>query len=62
MTSQKIKSKSFICRCNKITEEIIIKSILNGANNLSLIKALTKASTSCGGCESEIEKIILRFE
>lgn len=61
MTSQKIKSKSFVCKCNKITEEAIVKSILSGANNLKLIKISTKASTSCGGCESEIEKIILRF-
>lgn len=61
MTSKKIKSKSYICKCNKVTEEVIIKNILNGANNLNLIKMSTKASTSCGGCELEIEKIILRF-
>ncbi len=61
MTSREIKSKLFVCRCNKITEKVIMESILNGSNNLSLIKISTKASTSCGGCEPEIEKIILRF-
>lgn len=61
MFPQKNKSKLFICRCNKVNVEIIIKNILNGDNNLKLIKALTKASISCGGCEPEIKKILLRL-
>ncbi len=61
VSTQNIKRKTFIYRCNRVSKEVIIKNILNGNNNLESIKALTKAFTSCGGCEHEIEKIILEF-
>ncbi len=47
-----------ICGCNGISKGQIIAAIQNGAGTLDAVKAVTKASTSCGTCAGLTEKVV----
>ncbi len=48
-----------ICNCNNVEYVEIRKAMIAGARTLEEIKEKTGACTMCGGCEDEIQKILL---
>ncbi len=47
-----------ICGCNGVCKGDIVSAINGGANSLDLVKAKTKASTSCGTCTGLTEQLV----
>ncbi|MEW6056792.1 MAG: (2Fe-2S)-binding protein [Bdellovibrionota bacterium] len=47
-----------ICFCHGITEAEIRAAIKEGARTVAEIQAKTLASTGCGGCMPEVERIL----
>ncbi len=47
-----------ICGCNGVSKGRIIAAIQGGATTLDAVKALTKASTSCGTCAGLTEQVV----
>ncbi|WP_118132847.1 nitrite reductase large subunit NirB [Oceanicella sp. SM1341] len=47
-----------ICGCNGVCKGQIIAAIDGGAKSLDAVKAVTKASTSCGSCAGLTEKVV----
>lgn len=47
-----------ICRCKNVDYITIRKAMIAGARTLDEIKEMTGASTGCGFCAEEIEKIL----
>jgi nitrite reductase (NADH) large subunit len=47
-----------ICGCNGVCKGAIVKAIEGGAVSLDLVKAQTKASSSCGTCTGLVEKVL----
>jgi len=49
---------SLVCFCHGVSEQEIRKAIKEGATTLELVKKATRASTGCGGCTCEVEKLL----
>jgi NAD(P)H-nitrite reductase large subunit len=47
-----------ICFCHNVRLGTLLKAIEEGAQTVEQIQEKTKASTGCGGCESEVLEII----
>ena len=47
-----------ICDCNAVSKRQIIEAVLGGARSLQAIRECTRASTGCGSCAPEVQKII----
>jgi bacterioferritin-associated ferredoxin len=47
-----------VCHCRKISLLKINEAIVNGAHSPEQVKAWTSASSGCGTCRPEIEKLI----
>jgi len=47
-----------ICGCNGVSKGTILEAIENGADSLDAVKALTKASTSCGTCAGLTAQVV----
>ncbi|MDP7150703.1 MAG: nitrite reductase large subunit NirB [Paracoccaceae bacterium] len=47
-----------ICGCNGISKGTIVAAIQNGATDLAAVKAVTKASASCGTCTGLVEQVL----
>lgn len=47
-----------ICSCMDVSKGAICCAVQNGANTMGDIKAITKASTSCGGCTALVKQIM----
>jgi nitrite reductase (NADH) large subunit len=47
-----------ICFCHNVSWGKLLEAIESGSNTLELIKADTCASTGCGGCECDVERIL----
>ncbi len=47
-----------ICGCNGVCKGTIISAISAGATDLAAIKAVTKASASCGSCSGLVEQVL----
>lgn len=47
-----------ICGCNGISKATIVAAIRDGATNLADVKAVTKASASCGSCTGLVEQVL----
>ena len=47
-----------ICGCNGVSKGTIIAAIQGGATTLDAVKAITKASTSCGTCTGLTEQVV----
>ena len=47
-----------ICGCNGICKGKIVDAVMGGANTLDLVRAQTKASSSCGTCTGLVEQVM----
>lgn len=47
-----------ICGCNGVSKADILTAIENGADGLDAVKAMTKASTSCGTCAGLTAQVV----
>jgi nitrite reductase (NADH) large subunit len=47
-----------ICGCNGVCKGKIVDAVLAGANTLDLVRAGTKASSSCGTCTGLVEQVM----
>jgi NAD(P)H-nitrite reductase large subunit len=47
-----------VCFCHGVSEAEIRKAIAEGARTIAEIQAKTLASTGCGGCGCEVERIL----
>ena len=47
-----------ICGCNGVCKGKIVDAVLAGANTLDLVRARTKASSSCGTCTGLVEQVM----
>ncbi|WP_068115012.1 nitrite reductase large subunit NirB [Tropicimonas marinistellae] len=47
-----------ICGCNGVSKGDIIAAIHDGANDLATVRAVTKASGSCGTCTGLVEQVL----
>ena len=47
-----------ICDCNAVTKRQIVEAVLGGARSLQAVRAQTRASTGCGSCTPEVQKIV----
>ncbi|KUP90599.1 nitrite reductase large subunit NirB [Tritonibacter horizontis] len=47
-----------ICGCNGVCKGTIVEAIQAGANDLGAVKAVTKASASCGTCTGLVEQLL----
>ena len=49
-----------ICGCNGVCKGAIVNAINAGSTDLATIKAVTKASASCGSCSGLVEQVLAR--
>lgn len=47
-----------ICHCRKVSTATVDRAILNGARTGPQVSRLTTASTSCGTCRPQVERLI----
>lgn len=47
-----------ICSCKGVTKKEILTAIRNGAQTITDIQIITKASTGCGRCKTTINSIL----
>lgn len=47
-----------ICHCRSVSTETVDQAILAGCHTVSQIKKRSSASTACGTCQPDIEKIL----
>ena len=47
-----------ICGCNGVCKGTIVTAIQDGAGDLAAVKAVTKASASCGNCTGLVEQVL----
>lgn len=47
-----------ICHCRKVTTATVDRAIMNGALTAVQVTRCTSASSSCGTCRSDVQKII----
>ena len=47
-----------VCGCNGICKGTIVTAIKAGAHDLGAVKAVTKASASCGSCSGLVEQVL----
>ncbi len=47
-----------ICGCNGVCKADIVAAIEAGAGDLAAVRAVTKASASCGGCAGLVEQVL----
>lgn len=49
---------TFICTCNLVTKGTIAEAIQQGCDTVDLVRAKTKASSSCGTCVGMVQNVI----
>lgn len=47
-----------VCHCRKVSTRVVDQAVVSGAHTVESISRLTSASTACGTCRPQIEKII----
>ena len=47
-----------VCFCHNVPLQALLQAIEDGARTLEEIQQKTKASTGCGGCESDVLEIL----
>ncbi len=47
-----------ICHCRSISTQRVDQAIISGAHTPEMVSRQTNASTSCGTCRADVEKII----
>ena len=55
---QDIPDTARICDCNGVTKAQIIEAVLSGARSVPSVCDVTRASTGCGTCRPEVERIV----
>ena len=55
---KKAPELQLVCFCHGVPESEIRKVIVEGARTIAEIQAKTLASTGCGGCACEVERIL----
>ncbi len=50
-----------ICFCQNVTSGMIKNAVDNGAATLEEVQAATGAGTVCGGCISNIQRLVEQF-
>ena len=56
-----MKEGKKICRCRSVHYSEIEKAIKEGATNIEDVMSKTGASTCCGGCFSQVKKVLLNL-
>lgn len=56
--AQDIPDTAQICDCNGVTKARIIEAVLSGARSVQSVCDVTRASTGCGTCRPEVERIV----
>jgi NAD(P)H-nitrite reductase large subunit len=51
-----------ICFCHNVPYKRLLEAIRSGATTIQAIQDKTRASTGCGGCESEVSEILHECE
>ena len=47
-----------VCHCRTVSLETVEQAILNGAHSTDMVSRWTQASTACGTCQPDVEKIL----
>lgn len=47
-----------LCHCRSVPTELVDQAIVAGAHECAIVSRQTSASTSCGTCRPEVQKII----
>ncbi len=47
-----------ICSCHNVTKGDLVSAIAAGAHELSVLKAVTKAGSGCGGCSNRVKALL----
>jgi nitrite reductase (NADH) large subunit len=47
-----------ICDCNAVSKQQIVEAVLNGATSVRAVCEKTRASTGCGSCKPEVQRIV----
>ncbi|EKA5635739.1 nitrite reductase large subunit [Vibrio navarrensis] len=53
-----VSDSAVICSCHNVTKGDLIGAIHAGAQDLSSLKAQTKAGTGCGGCSAMVKSVL----
>lgn len=51
-------SDAEICHCRGVPTEVVDQAIVSGAHHTQAVSRQTSASTNCGTCKTEVQKII----
>lgn len=52
-------SSTIVCHCFQISEREILDAIHNGAASVHEVLAATSATSACGGCSLQVERMLL---
>lgn len=52
------EEEALVCFCHGVCEAEIRQAIEQGARTLEEVRAKTRASTGCGGCTTEVERLL----
>lgn len=55
---ERIPDTAQICDCNAVTKAQIVKAVLSGARSVQAVCQATRASTGCGSCRPEVQRIV----
>jgi NAD(P)H-nitrite reductase large subunit len=47
-----------VCHCRTVSLEVVEQAIMNGARSADMVSKWTSASTACGTCRPDVEKIL----
>jgi len=50
-----------ICNCQNVTSGMIKEAVIAGANTLEEVQGATGASTVCGACLEDVERLVAYF-
>lgn len=54
-------TEDLVCFCHGVLESEIRKAIAEGAKTVAEVQEKTRASTGCGGCMPEVERLIVEM-
>jgi precorrin-3B synthase len=58
LAAEAIPDSARICDCNGVTKAQIVDAVLGGARSVNAVCSRTRASTGCGSCRPEVERIV----
>lgn len=51
----------YVCYCLRVTEDMAVEAILNGANTFDDLRGLTDAGNGCTACHSKLRTLLEVF-